>query len=146
MVPAESVTAQDRIVVRPDGRSTVDITSQVAKVVQGSGVHTGLCHVFALHTSCSLMICENADPDVRSDLEAFFARLVPDGDSIFRHRTEGPDDMAAHVRSVLTHTDIQIPVSNARLVLGTWQGLFLWEHRYRAYDRQLVVTVMGNAD
>jgi secondary thiamine-phosphate synthase enzyme len=102
-----------------------------------------LCHVFLRHTSASLMLCENADPEVRSDLERFMARLVPDGDPIFRHVDEGSDDMPAHVRSILTSSSLGVPVSGGRCDLGVWQGIYLWEHRRAAHRRQVSVTVYG---
>ena len=103
----------------------------------------GLATVFVLHTSASLIICENADPTVRRDLEAFAARLVPDGDRLFEHDAEGPDDMPAHVRTVLTQTSIGVPISDSRMTLGTWQGLYLWEHRTSPHQRRVSVTVVG---
>ncbi len=134
---------QDSLEVATRGRGSYDITGRVAAVVSGSGVHTGLCHVFVHHTSASLMLCENADPDVRRDLDAFMARLVPDGDPLFRHTAEGPDDMPAHVRTVLTQTGLAIPVRDGSLALGTWQGIYLWEHRTRGHRRRITVTVVG---
>ncbi|WEF31643.1 secondary thiamine-phosphate synthase enzyme YjbQ [Pseudoduganella chitinolytica] len=125
------------------GRGTRNITDAVAQAVAQSGVQCGLAHVFVQHTSCSLTITENADPDVRRDLETIAARLAPDGDPAYRHDTEGPDDMAAHARSVLTDTSVTIPVGGARLLLGTWQGIFLWEHRTAPQRRHVVVTVLG---
>ena len=125
------------------GRGTQDITRAVEEVVAASGVQCGLVHVFVQHTSCSLTITENADPDVRRDLDTVLARLAPDGDPAYRHKDEGPDDMAAHVRNVLTDTGITVPVGGGRLLLGTWQGIFLWEHRTGAHRRTVVVTVMG---
>ncbi|MBT8446742.1 MAG: YjbQ family protein [Gammaproteobacteria bacterium] len=125
------------------GRGTLDITREVTEVVVQSGVTTGLCNVFIAHTSASLILCENADPDVRADLEAFMLRAVPDGDPLFRHRSEGPDDMPAHVRAVLTASSLLLPVSGGRCVLGTWQGIYLWEHRLAPHRRRLTVTVMG---
>ena len=125
------------------GRGTYDITSKVARAAGDSGVREGLVTVWIHHTSASLMICENADPSVREDLEAFFARLVPDGDRLFSHTAEGDDDMPAHVRSVLTQTSIGIPIIDGRLALGTWQGLYLWEHRKAAHDRKVTVMVVG---
>ena len=119
------------------------ITRDVAAVVAASGVQTGLCHVFVHHTSASLIIQENADPDVQRDLEAFMRRLVPDGDPLFRHRAEGPDDMPAHVRSVLTASSLTVPVTASRLALGIWQGLYLWEHREHGGERRLTITVHG---
>lgn len=125
------------------GRGTRDITDDVARVVQQSRVQCGLAHVFVQHTSCSLTITENADADVRRDLETVMARLAPDGDPAYRHDLEGPDDMSAHVRSVLTDTGLTLPVGAGRLLLGTWQGVFLWEHRTSGQRRRVVVTVMG---
>jgi secondary thiamine-phosphate synthase enzyme len=126
------------------GRGTTNITDSVGKVVADSRIREGLCTVFLQHTSASLMLCENADPDVRKDLETIISRLAPDGDPAYRHDTEGDDDMAAHARSILTSNSITIPVAEGKLMLGTWQGLFLWEHRFAAQRRQLVVTVMGD--
>jgi secondary thiamine-phosphate synthase enzyme len=125
------------------GRGTRDITREVAGVVAASGVECGLVQVFVQHTSCSLTITENADPNVRRDLETVLGRLAPDGDPAYRHDDEGPDDMAAHVRNVLTDTGITIPVGGGRLLLGTWQGIFLWEHRTTPHRRTVVVTVIG---
>lgn len=126
------------------GRGTRDITDAVAKVVAESGVQCGLAHVFVQHTSCSLTITENADADVRRDLETIMQRLGPDGDPAYRHDTEGPDDMAAHVRSVLTDSSLTVPVGAGRLMLGTWQGIYLWEHRTSAHRRSVVVTILGS--
>jgi secondary thiamine-phosphate synthase enzyme len=125
------------------GRGTFDITREVEAAVQAAGVASGLCTVFVHHTSASLILCENADPTVRSDLERFLARLVPDGDPLFEHTDEGPDDMPAHVRSVLTQASLSIPVAGGRLDLGTWQGIYLWEHRHRSHDRRVTITVIG---
>ncbi|MBS1120065.1 MAG: hypothetical protein H6Q90_2293 [Deltaproteobacteria bacterium] len=125
------------------GRGTVDITPDVTRIAQDSGAREGLATVWIHHTSASLIICENADPSVRRDLEAFIARLVPDGDRLFSHDAEGDDDMPAHVRSVLTQTSIGIPIADRRLVLGTWQGLYLWEHRTSPHHRTITVTVIG---
>jgi secondary thiamine-phosphate synthase enzyme len=125
------------------GRGTRDITREVAGAVARSGVQCGLVHVFVQHTSCSLTITENADPDVRRDLETVMARLAPDGDPAYRHDLEGPDDMSAHVRSVLTDTGLTVPVGGGHLLLGTWQGVFLWEHRKAPQRRRVVVTVLG---
>lgn len=125
------------------GRGTLDITARVADVVHASGIATGLCHVFVQHTSCSLLITENADPDVRQDLETIFERLAPDGDPAYRHDLEGDDDMAAHGRSVLSDVGLTVPVGGGRLLLGTWQGIFLWEHRQCSHARRVVVTVLG---
>lgn len=126
------------------GRGTRDITDAIAEAVVAAGVQCGLAHVFVQHTSCSLMITENADPDVRRDLETVMARLAPDGDPAYRHDLEGPDDMSAHARSVLTATGLTLPVGAGRLLLGTWQGVFLWEHRAAGQRRRVVLTVLGS--
>ena len=125
------------------GRGFFDITRQLQDEVQASGVSAGLCHVFLRHTSASLLITENADPDVRRDLESFISRLAPDGDPAYLHSAEGPDDMPAHIRSVLTCSELTIPVRDARLALGTWQGAYLWEHRLLPHRRRLDLTFMG---
>jgi len=134
---------QETLTIQTRGRSTLDITREVDSLLRQSGIQQGLCHVFIHHTSASLIITENADADVRRDLENYIARLVKDGDPAYQHDQEGADDMAAHIRSVLTQTEISIPVSEGRLGLGTWQGLFLWEHRYRPHRRKLTVTLTG---
>lgn len=125
------------------GRGTRDITDAVAGVVRDAGVACGLVHVFVQHTSCSLAITENADPDVRRDLETILGRLAPDGDPAYRHDDEGPDDMSAHARSMLTNTGLSVPVGGGRLLLGTWQGIYLWEHRTAPHRRKVVVTVFA---
>ncbi|HEY3807452.1 MAG TPA: secondary thiamine-phosphate synthase enzyme YjbQ [Kofleriaceae bacterium] len=129
--------------VETKARGTYDITQRVAEVTRKSGVREGLATIFIHHTSASLIICENADPTVRSDLETFAARLVPDGDRMFEHDDEGPDDMPAHVRSVLTQTSIGIPIEHGALALGTWQGIYLWEHRTSPHRRKVTVTILG---
>lgn len=134
---------QTSITVATRGRGTYEITDEVERFVAGSGVKTGLCHVFVHHTSASLMLCENADPTVRRDLEAFMARLAPDGDPMFEHQSEGPDDMPAHVRTVLTQTGLSLPVSEGRCALGTWQGVYLWEHRRAPHRRRVTLTLQG---
>lgn len=134
----------ERLRVRTPGRAIVDVTARVHEVVERAGVEHGQCTVFVHHTSASLMLCENADPDVRRDLEAFMARLVPDGDRLFVHTAEGPDDMPAHVRSVLTQCSLTIPVASGRADLGTWQGVYLWEHRHAPHTRTLTVMVLGS--
>jgi len=126
------------------GRGTLDVTPEIERVVAASGIRRGLCSVFLQHTSASLILCENADPTVRADLETLLARLAPDGDPAYRHDTEGPDDMAAHARSVLTSNSLTIPVADGRLALGTWQGIYLWEHRRAGHARRVVVTVNGD--
>jgi len=134
---------QQSIAISTPGRGSIDITGKVSEVLRASGIVRGLCHVFLHHTSASLMITENADSNVRRDLENYIARLVRDGDPAYLHDQEGPDDMAAHIRSVLTQTEITIPVQSGRLALGTWQGLFLWEHRLQAHRRNITVTLTG---
>jgi secondary thiamine-phosphate synthase enzyme len=134
---------QTTITIDTRGRGTWDITREVAEQVARAGIETGLCHVFIHHTSASLMLCENADPSVRRDLESFMARLAPDGDPAYEHDAEGPDDMPAHIRSVLTQTGLTLPVTQGRPGLGTWQGVYLWEHRTRGHRRRVTVTVQG---
>ncbi|MDH5675204.1 MAG: secondary thiamine-phosphate synthase enzyme YjbQ [Myxococcales bacterium] len=129
--------------LRTEGRRTYDVTQKVQAVVTHSGLEAGLCTVFIHHTSASLIITENADPAVHRDLEAFIARLVPDGDPLYEHTDEGPDDMASHVRSVLTQTSITVPVRAGRCDLGTWQSIYLWEHRHAPHRRRLSVSVVG---
>ena len=134
---------QQIIFVQTRGRATIEITREVESVLRASAIEQGLCHVFVHHTSASLIITENADSNVRRDLETWIAAQVRDGDPAFVHDQEGPDDMAAHIRSVLTQTELSIPIESGRLALGTWQGLFLWEHRYQAHQRKLTVTLLG---
>jgi secondary thiamine-phosphate synthase enzyme len=134
---------QQTISIQTEGRATINISGEVEQVVRASAIEQGLCHVFVHHTSASLIVTENADADVRRDLESYISRLVLDGDPAYRHDQEGPDDMAAHIRSVLTQTEITIPVRAGRLALGTWQGLFLWEHRYSAHRRNVTITLSG---
>jgi secondary thiamine-phosphate synthase enzyme len=129
--------------VASKGRGTYEITAEVARAVRNAGIERGLCTVFVHHTSASLIICENADPSVRSDLDRYFTRLVPDGDPVFRHTAEGPDDMPAHVRSILTASSLAIPVADSEIDLGTWQGVFLWEHRTEPHRRRITVSVVG---
>jgi secondary thiamine-phosphate synthase enzyme len=138
-----SMYQQETFSVATEGRGTYRIDDQIARFVETSGVITGLCHTFCHHTSASLILCENADPTVRRDLETFMARLVPDGDPMFQHDTEGPDDMPAHVRMILTQTALTVPVTKGRLSLGTWQGIFLWEHRAADHRRRITGTVHG---
>jgi secondary thiamine-phosphate synthase enzyme len=137
------VISQHTLEIETRGRGTHDITRRIAEVVGASGIEAGVCHVFVQHTSASLMLCENADPEVRRDLERFMSRLAPDGDPLFQHTTEGPDDMPAHVRSVLTGSSLTLPVQDGRCLLGTWQGVYLWEHRTEGSTRRVVVTVQG---
>ena len=130
---------------RTRGRGTTDITADVQRAVTASGIKKGICNVFLQHTSASLILCENADPDVRKDLEMLLSRLAPDGDPAYVHDTEGPDDMAAHARSILTSNSLTIPVAEGRLMLGTWQGVYLYEHRHAGHGRSVVVTVLGES-
>lgn len=135
---------QLEIHVDTEGRGTCDLTHKVDAAVRASGIHVGLCHIFLRHTSASLMLCENADPAVMLDLEAFMARLAPDGDPVYTHTAEGPDDMPAHIRSVLTHSDLTVPIRDGRCDLGTWQGIYLWEHRLAPHRRRITVTISGD--
>ena len=145
--PMNSTTSlrQDTTTLTIDtpGRGLRDITRLVVPWVQASGIGSGLLTVFVRHTSASLIIQENADPDVCGDLDRFFDRLVPDGDALFRHRDEGPDDMPAHVRAALTGVQLSIPVIGGRPALGTWQGIYLWEHRRRPHRREVVLHLIG---
>ncbi len=134
---------QRQLSIDTPGRRLVDVTRPVADALADARIGTGICQIFIRHTSASLMINENADPDVLRDLETFMSDLVPDGDSRFVHTAEGPDDMPAHVRGALTQTSLTIPITEGRLALGTWQGIFLWEHRHRGHTRKLVITAWG---
>jgi secondary thiamine-phosphate synthase enzyme len=133
---------QQLLQVKTRGKSLSNITRQVQDAVVQSGVRMGLCSLFLRHTSASLIIQENADPDVLADLETFLAKLIPE-EANYRHSTEGPDDMPAHIRTVLTHTSEQIPVNGGRLVLGTWQAIYLWDHRHQGSLREVVIHVSG---
>ncbi len=135
---------QTQLKIKTLGKELCPITPQVKQVVKDSGITTGLCTVFICHTSASLIIQENADPDVLQDLARFFAKLVPEDGISYLHGTEGPDDMPAHIRSVLTKTSEHIPIHQGQLVLGTWQGIYLWEHRSRSHMREIIVHVSGN--
>ena len=136
--------ARKELRIETDGRGTYDLSTDVQRYVAESGIQTGMCHVFICHTSASLMLCENADPDVMQDLETFMSRITPDGDPAYTHTAEGPDDMSAHVRSILTQSDLSLPVDGGRCALGTWQGIYLWEHRHAPHSRRIVVTVQGD--
>ncbi len=127
------------------GRGLTEITDAVQAVVEETGWEAGLVTLWLRHTSASLLVQENADPEVRRDLERFFARLVPDGDPLFRHTAEGPDDMPAHVRAALTAVNLSVPFQGRRLALGTWQGIYVWEHRRAPHHRRVVVHVLGGA-
>lgn len=134
---------QQEIRISTEGRGTYDLSGEIRNAVKASGIHTGMCHVFIRHTSASLIIGENADPAVMTDLETFMKRQVPDGDPMFTHTAEGPDDMPAHVRSVLTQTDLNVPISGGQCALGTWQGIYLWEHRMAPHERKVLLTLSG---
>jgi len=125
------------------GRGFHELTAEVAETVRASGMKLGLCHLFLRHTSASLCITENADPEVLRDLERFAQRLAPDGDPLFRHDAEGPDDMPAHVRNLFAGYELTVPIRDGRLAFGTWQGIFIWEHRSHAHQREVVVTLHG---
>ena len=135
---------QHELTISTGGRGTYDLSRDVQDFVSSSAVTTGMCHLFIRHTSASLMLCENADPAVMRDLEAFMQREVPDGDPLFTHTAEGPDDMPAHVRSVLTQSDLNIPITAGQCALGTWQGIYLWEHRHAPHTRRVVLTINGD--
>jgi len=124
-------------------RGTYNITQQITDAIGHSGIKDGICHLFIQHTSASLILCENADKIVREDLNAYMEKLVKDGDSAYKHKDEGPDDMAAHIRTVLTQSSLSIPVHKGRCDLGMWQGIFLWEHRTNAHKRNIALTIMG---
>lgn len=134
---------QQLLQVRTSGKSLSNITRNVQEAVAQSGITTGLCSIFLRHTSASLIIQENADPDVLSDLETFLSKLIPEG-PYYRHSTEGPDDMPAHIRTALTHTSEQIPINGGRLVLGIWQGIYVWEHRQHGSQREVVIHISGD--
>lgn len=137
------MTHQESFQVPTRGRGMIDITRQVAEAVRRGNVSIGIAHVFVRHTSCAVLITENADPDVRRDMETLAQRWAPDGDAAYRHDLEGEDDMAAHARSVLAGTAVAVPVSGGELLLGTWQGIHLWEHRTHSHIREVVVTSIG---
>jgi len=126
-----------------DGRGTYNITKQIQEAITNSGIRSGICQIFMHHTSASLILCENADPDVRADLETFMQHIAPDGDDMFIHKSEGPDDMPAHIRTTLTQSSLSIPVEDGKETLGIWQGVFLWEHRIKKQKRKITVTLVG---
>lgn len=132
---------QFQIHVTTSGRGFINITNEVMNCVKNANIHNGLCHVFLHHTSASLTLCENQDPLVQNDLEAFMSRLIPDGDPLFTHTIEGPDDMSSHVRTVLTQSFLLIPITDKKLALGDWQGVFLWEHRFSSHQRRMTITI-----
>lgn len=132
---------QEMLNIETNGRGTYEISSDIQHIVAKNKIENGLCHLFLQHTSASLILCENADATVRTDLENFMARIAPDGAPEYHHDMEGPDDMPAHIRSILTQNSMTIPIANGRCMLGTWQGIYLWEHRTRGHRRKLVVTL-----
>ena len=134
---------QQRFSIHTRGRGSVEITDEVATIVATAAVHSGIAHIFVRHTSCGLAITENADASVRRDLETLLARWAPDGDPAYRHDLEGDDDMAAHARSLLTGVSLTVPFADGRLLLGTWQGIYLFEHRSQSHRREIVVTLIG---
>lgn len=134
---------QQTLTIETAGPGLSEFTEEAARVVAQAKIATGMVHLFCRHTSASLLIQENADPDVQRDLLAFFKRLVPDGDPLFVHRAEGLDDMPAHVKTALTQTSLTIPIAGDRMLLGTWQGLYIFEHRRRPHRREVVVHVIG---
>jgi len=134
---------QHALRIAVNGRGFYNLTRDVQAQIRDSGISTGLCNLFVRHTSCSLMIQENADPDVLHDMEQFMQRLVPDGDPAFLHRAEGPDDMPAHIRMALTQVSLTIPIMDDRLALGTWQGIYLYEHRLHAMNRSVLIHLQG---
>lgn len=134
---------QEVITFLTNGRGTIDITDKISAIVKKHSVTTGICHLFIHHTSASIILCENYDTAVRTDLEKFISQWIPDDNKMFKHTTEGADDMPAHLRSIFTHSDLTIPITNKKLVLGSWQGIFLWEHRYDKFQRHITVTILG---
>ncbi len=140
----ETVHYQTVLRLPTHGKSLGRFTRKVQEAVKASGVRTGMCSIFVRHTSASLVIQENADPNVLADMETFLSKLVPEG-NYYQHSDEGPDDMPAHIRTVLTHTSEQIPIMDGRLALGTWQGIYLWEHRDRPQTREVVIHITGNS-
>ena len=135
--------SQTKLRFSTTGRGTYNITEQIEESINKSGIKSGICHIFIQHTSASLILCENADKTVREDLETYMAKLVKDGDSMYKHKDEGPDDMAAHIRTVLTQSSLSIPIQKGKCDLGIWQGVFLWEHRTHPHKRDVAVTILG---
>jgi secondary thiamine-phosphate synthase enzyme len=134
---------QKKLIFKTAARETLEFTNEVQAAVASSGIQRGLCHLFIQHTSASLMLCENADADVRIDLEAFMQSIAPDGAPMFCHTTEGPDDMPAHIRTLVTNVSLTIPITNSRCLLGAWQGIYLWEHRTTSHERKIIMTLYG---
>ncbi len=134
---------QKTLVFKTSARQPHEFTREVQAAVARSEIKQGICHLFIQHTSASLILCENADPDVRTDLETFMQSIAPDGSPMFCHTTEGPDDMPAHIRTLITNVSLTIPISDSRCLLGTWQGIYLWEHRTSSYSRSIIMTLYG---
>ncbi len=132
---------QEMLNIKTKGRGTYNVSKEVQDIVDKNNIQSGLCHLFLQHTSASLILCENADSSVRTDLENFMARIAPDGDPVYRHDMEGPDDMPAHIRTILTQNSLTIPIVNRRCAVGTWQGIYLWEHRTAGHTRTLMITL-----
>ena len=143
-MPNTTKITQANLSINTMGRGTQDITAEIISAVANTKIQAGLCHLFIQHTSASLILCENYDSQVRRDLENYLIRLVPDGDPLFKHISEGQDDMPAHIRTILTQTSLTIPIQNGKLALGTWQGIYLYEHRYQPHHRNILITIMGN--
>ena len=135
---------QQELKFSTSGRGTYNISEQIDHAIESAKVQSGICQIFIQHTSASLILCENADPTVRTDLETFMSKLVPDGSSLFKHQDEGPDDMPAHVRTTLTQNTLSLPIQKGRAKLGVWQGIYLWEHRTQSHKRKVMVTVIGD--
>ena len=134
---------QHTLTINTSGRGMHEITAEIQGLVAKSKIAKGLCHLFIQHTSASLIICENADPDVRIDLETFMQSIASDGDPMFCHTTEGPDDMPAHIRTLITNVSLTVPIGLSRCQLGIWQGIYLWEHRTSSNCRNVIVTIYG---
>lgn len=135
---------QETLTIQTHHRGTIDITQSIKNIISKTNITTGICNLFLHHTSASLILCENYDPTVREDLEAFMQRLIPDGDKLFKHTIEGPDDMPAHIRTILTQNSLVIPITENNLNLGQWQGIFLWEHRATGHKRKLTLSFLFN--
>ena len=131
------------LIIASRGRGFYEFTAEIGELIRQSGLQTGLATLHLQHTSASLLLQENADPEVRRDFERFFARLVPDGDALFQHTSEGDDDMPAHIRTALTTVNLGIPIAQGRLALGTWQGIYLWEHRREPHRRRVTAHLLG---
>lgn len=135
--------SQYQLEISTPGRGLIQISNEIAKYVKTANIETGICNIFLHHTSASLSLCENHDPLVLQDLESFMQRFIPDGDPLFKHTDEGEDDMPSHIRSVITQNSINIPITNGKLALGTWQGIYLWEHRLQAHKRRITLTMQS---